>query len=49
MLTRLGFTTAQIEKMTVKEIAKNIDYAIRHPRTSFAKWLLEQKRKNGEL
>ena len=49
MLTRLGFTTAQIEKMTVKEIAKNIDYAIRNPRTPFAKWLLEQKRKNGEL
>ena len=49
MLTRLGFTTAQIEKMTVKEIAKNIDYAIRNPRTPFAIWLRKQKIANGEM
>jgi hypothetical protein len=49
MLTRLGFTTAQIEKMTVKEIAKNIDFAIRHPRTPFAIWLKKQKTANGEM
>ncbi len=49
MLTRLGFTTAQIEKMTVKEASKNIDYAIRHPRTPFAIWLRKQKIANGEM
>ena len=49
MLTRLGFTTAQIEKMTVKEASKNIDFAIRNPRTSFAIWLKKQKIANGEI
>lgn len=49
MLIRLGFTTAQIESMTIRQASSNIDHAIRNPRTSFAKWLNEQKRKNGEL
>jgi hypothetical protein len=35
--------------MTVKEIAKNIDYAIRNPRTPFAIWLKKQKIANGEM
>lgn len=49
MLNKLGFTTPQIESMTVRQATTNIDFAIRNPRTSFGKWLNEQKRKNGEL
>lgn len=49
MLLRLGFTTPQIDAMTVKQATANIDHAIRNPRTSFGRWLRDQKQKNGEL
>lgn len=44
MLLKLGYTQAQIESLKCKaQASKAIDYAIKHPRNKFAKWLSEQK------
>jgi superfamily II DNA or RNA helicase len=49
MLLRLGFTTAQIESMSIRQASANIDHAIRNPRTSFGRWLKQQKQMKGEM
>lgn len=49
MMMRLGFTKAQIEQLNPRSASKAIDYAIRHPKTGFAKWLNQKKRAAGEL
>jgi superfamily II DNA or RNA helicase len=43
MLIRLGYTQPQIEKLNPRTASQAIDYAIRHPRTSFGKWMQKKQ------
>lgn len=44
MLKKLGFTTAQVDKMNPRSASAAIDHAINNPKTGFAKWLNNKKR-----
>ena len=46
-MLRLGFTAPQIAKMDQRKASAAIDYAIKHPRNGFGKWVQRQQAKNG--
>jgi len=45
MLQKLGYNAAQIDQLNTRTASSAIDYAIRHPRNGFGRWL---KKKKGE-
>jgi hypothetical protein len=48
LLLKLGYTQAQVNKMTCGKASDAIDYAIAHPKTSTGVWLKQQKEREAK-
>ena len=48
MLLKLGYTTAQVEKLNKKRASEAIEHAIQNPINNFGRWLKTQKAKESK-
>lgn len=45
LMVKLGFTPAQIGDMSIRKARTAIDYAIKHPRNNFGRWMKKMQQK----